>query len=54
MRFELAIFREAELLITGELVYVFADSATSTAQPVPAAWRQRLASIEKNPIEGLG
>lgn len=54
MRFVLAIFREAELLITGELVYVFADSATSTPQPVPAAWRERLASIEKQPIEGLG
>jgi acyl-CoA thioester hydrolase len=54
MRFVLAIFREAELLITGELVYVFADSASSTPQPVPAAWRERLAAIEKQPIEGLG
>ncbi len=54
MRFALAIFREAELLITGELVYVYADSATSTARPVPPDWRARLASIERQPIEGLG
>ncbi|MFC3146975.1 acyl-CoA thioesterase [Piscinibacterium candidicorallinum] len=53
IRFVLAIFREAELLITGELVYVYADSATSTPQPVPADWRARLASIERQPIEGL-
>ena len=41
MVFSGAIFRGGELLITGELVYVFADPATQTSRPVPAAWRVR-------------
>ena len=34
-----AIFRGAECLIGAELVYVFADPATQTSRPVPAALR---------------
>ncbi|HET7774483.1 MAG TPA: thioesterase family protein [Burkholderiaceae bacterium] len=53
MRFALAIFREAELLITGELVYVYADTASRRPHPVPDTWRARLAAIERLPIEGV-
>lgn len=34
-----AIFRGDQLLITGELVYVFADPATQTARPIPPPMR---------------
>ncbi|MES2585215.1 MAG: YbgC/FadM family acyl-CoA thioesterase [Pseudomonadota bacterium] len=37
--FEGAIFRGDTLLITAELVYVYANPATQTSQPVPAALR---------------
>jgi acyl-CoA thioesterase FadM len=36
-----AIFRGEQLLITCELVYVFADPATQTSRPVP----QRCATL---------
>jgi len=34
-----AVFRDETLLVHGELVYVFADPATQTSQPVPLALR---------------
>ena len=34
-----AVFRDETLLVHGELVYVFADPATQTSKPVPAALR---------------
>lgn len=37
--FEGAIFRGETLLITSELLYVYANPATQTSQPVPAALR---------------
>lgn len=37
--FEGAIFRGDTLLITGELLYVYANPASQTSQPVPAALR---------------
>ncbi len=40
------IFRGDELLITGELIYVFADPATQTSRPVPQALRDLLSSFE--------
>lgn len=46
MRFEGAIFRGDQLLITSELIYVFADPATQTARPVPAALRGLLEGYE--------
>ena len=46
MQFLGAIFRGEELLITGELVYVFADPATQTSRPVPAALREMLTGYE--------
>ena len=41
-----AIFRGDELLITSELVYVFADPATQTSRPVPPPLRELLSGYE--------
>jgi YbgC/YbaW family acyl-CoA thioester hydrolase len=44
--FEAGIFRGDRLLITAELVYVFADPATQTSCPVPPALRTIFESFE--------
>lgn len=41
-----AIFRGDQLLITGELVYVFADPATQTSRPIPSALRALIEGYE--------
>ncbi len=41
-----AIFRGEQHLISGELVYVFADPATQTSRPVPQAFRDLLTGYE--------
>lgn len=41
-----AIFRGEELLITGELIYVFADAATQTSKPIPAEFRALIQAYE--------
>ena len=41
-----AIFRGDEHLISGELIYVFADPATQTSKPVPAALRAIMEGYE--------
>lgn len=41
-----AIFRGDQLLITGELVYVFADPSTQTSRPVPESLRAWLQAFE--------
>jgi YbgC/YbaW family acyl-CoA thioester hydrolase len=46
MVFKGAIFRAEDLLITCELVYVFADPATQTSRPVPPALRDVLLGFE--------
>jgi YbgC/YbaW family acyl-CoA thioester hydrolase len=46
MLFQAGIFRGNELLITCELVYVFADPATQTSRPVPQALRDILLGFE--------
>ena len=46
MTFLGAIFRGDELLVTCELVYVFADPATQTSRPVPVALREVLTGYE--------
>lgn len=53
MLFQAGIFRDDRLLVSGELVYVFADPATQTSRPVPAALREMLQSYEAgaSPIE---
>ena len=46
MLFEGAIFRGEQLLITCELVYVFADPASQTSRPVPPQLREILTGFE--------
>ena len=46
MTFAGVIFRGDELLITSELVYVFADPATQTSRPVPPLLRSVLEAFE--------
>ncbi len=46
MVFTAAAFRGEQCLVHGELVYVFADPATQTSRPVPAALREVLLGFE--------
>lgn len=46
MLFSAGIFRNDVLLVSGEMVYVFADPATQTSRPVPQALRSMLESYE--------
>ena len=46
MVFQSAIFKGDEALVTGELVYVFADPQTQTSKPVPGSLRELLLSYE--------
>ncbi|MBA2960799.1 MULTISPECIES: YbgC/FadM family acyl-CoA thioesterase [Ramlibacter] len=46
MLFQGAIFRAEQLLITCELVYVFADPASQTSRPVPAVLREIVTGYE--------
>jgi len=46
MLLQAAVFRGAQRLVHGELVYVFADPATQTSRPVPAALREVLHGFE--------
>lgn len=41
-----AIFRGEQLLVTGELIYVFADPATQTSRPIPDTLRSVLEGYE--------
>ena len=46
MTFAAAVFRQDKCLVSGELVYVFADVASQTARPVPAELRDALRAFE--------
>jgi len=46
LQFRGAVFRGDELLVEGDLVYVFADPATQRSRPVPPALRETLAGFE--------
>jgi YbgC/YbaW family acyl-CoA thioester hydrolase len=46
MRLVGSVFRQDELLVGGELVYVFADPATQKSQPVPQPLRDVLQAFE--------
>jgi YbgC/YbaW family acyl-CoA thioester hydrolase len=46
MLFEAGVFRGEDLLVSAELVYVFADPVLRTALPVPPALRQTLSAFE--------
>lgn len=47
MTFAGAIFRGDQLLITSELIYVYADPVAKKSQPVPAALRDMLEGFEQ-------
>ena len=46
MRLQAAAFRGEQRLVSGELVYVFADPATQTSRPVPPPLRELLEGFE--------
>ena len=46
LQFSGGIFRGDELLITGELIYVFADPTSQTSRPVPPSLRDLLIGYE--------
>ena len=46
MLLQAAVFRGEQCLVHGDLVYVFADPATQTSKPVPAALREVLLGFE--------
>lgn len=46
LSFEAGVFRGEDLLVSGELVYVFADPVARRPLPVPPTLRQTLASFE--------
>lgn len=47
MQFIAGVFRDDHLLVSGELIYVYADPATQTSRPVPDALRQALNGYEQ-------
>ncbi|HJV85013.1 MAG TPA: thioesterase family protein [Noviherbaspirillum sp.] len=47
VRFVLEIFRGDQHLISGELVYVYADTAVRKGVPFPEEWRAVLSRVEK-------
>ncbi len=47
MLFEGVVFRGEQVLVKGELVYVYADPATQTSQPVPQVLRDILLGFEQ-------
>jgi acyl-CoA thioester hydrolase len=47
MRFMLEIYNGDELLISGEMMYVHADSRIRKSEPVPQSWRDVLIAFEK-------
>lgn len=56
LRFVLEIYRGGETdgapLISGEMLYVHADSRVRKSEPVPPAWRERLIALEQGlPVE---
>jgi acyl-CoA thioester hydrolase len=47
MRYVLEIYRGEEFLISGELVYVYADTVLRKGVALPDAWRARLAELDR-------
>ncbi len=46
MLFTAGVFRGNDVLVTGELLYVFADPKTQTSKPIPSALREWLQAYE--------
>jgi acyl-CoA thioester hydrolase len=51
MRYLLEIHRGDAHLVSGELVYVYADAAARKSVALPTAWRERLTAFEKQAPE---
>lgn len=49
MQFVIGIYRDQELLTTGELVYVHADQQSRRPEPIPDAFRAAVKEFEKTP-----
>jgi YbgC/YbaW family acyl-CoA thioester hydrolase len=47
LQFVAGVFRDDQLLVSGELVYVYADPSTQSSRPVPEALRQALMGYEQ-------
>ena len=47
MRFVLEIYKADDLLVSGEMMYVHADSRARKSEPVPPAWREVLTGFEQ-------
>ncbi len=52
MRFVLEIFKGDDLLVSGEMTYVYADSRIRKSEPLPALWRERLAGFDQTRAVG--
>ncbi len=48
MRFAIEIYRDDELLVSGEMTYVYADSRIRKSLPVPDPWRERLLATDRS------
>jgi len=48
LRFALEIYLGEQPLVSGELVYVYADTAARKGVPVPGEWRAALSRFEKH------
>ena len=46
IEFECGVFKQAGLLVSGAMIYVFADPATQSSRPVPAVLRDWLEAFE--------
>lgn len=46
MRYVIEIYRGEEFLVSGELVYVYADAAARKGVALPEEWRSRLLALE--------
>jgi acyl-CoA thioester hydrolase len=46
-RFALEIYRDDEFLVSGELVYVYADAKARKSVPLPQEWRAVMSAFEK-------
>ncbi|MFN3579189.1 MAG: acyl-CoA thioesterase [Pseudomonas sp.] len=52
MQFLIGIYRDGELLVNGEIVYVHADQASRRPSPIPQAFRDAVCGFETLAPEG--
>ncbi len=51
LRFLLEIHREDELMTSGELIYVYVDSALAQSTPLPEQWKAAVMDYELTPVK---